>query len=395
MIIVATRSLVVTARCTLATILIVAVSFLAAGTARAQSPVAEPGWQLTRLASDVSTLSGAEALALGAENGDLVVRSLQDPAGTNVELATVSPEGDVRVLASFPALRNSNASGIAIDGTMGSVIVADEAGGSRGRIALIEPDGLTDATLFDVPWVMNPKGNGTGQQQFALDPADPGLLYFWDSTVSKLFLLDRGTADLQELLALDAAGPEGEHISTFTNDVAFDTGTGTLLLTDSASGSMLEVDPDAFPATVSTLFEGLSAPRAVAVDSENGDVYVTAGNSIYAGHRGDTEMARIANGFQQLSDIALGTSSKTSATTLYIADKTEDAVYELTREPAPGTASTSPRDNEETAGATVDPATTDDGSGFPWWIVVIIVAAVAVLVLLLLWARRRRASDRS
>ena len=135
--------------------------------AQPATPSAAPGWTLREHATDVSTVSGGEALASDLVTGDIFVRSLQDPGGLDVQLSQLAPTGMVTILETFSSVRNSNRSGIAIDPlTDGGIIVADEVGGSAGgRIALIDlsSSSLTVSTLFDLARVMNPNGNGTGQ----------------------------------------------------------------------------------------------------------------------------------------------------------------------------------------------------------------------------------------
>src|SRR5712664_2498869 len=103
--------------------LAVAVSLLTLGSLHAQT--AAPGWKLRVHATNVSTVSGGEALAADLQTGNLFVRSLLDPVGGNVQLARVTPRCVVTLLATFPFLRNSDASGIALDPLTGEMIVAD------------------------------------------------------------------------------------------------------------------------------------------------------------------------------------------------------------------------------------------------------------------------------
>lgn len=289
--------------------------------------VAAPGWTVNVHATNVSTVSGGEALAADLGTGNLVVKSLQDPAGSPVQLAEVTPGGTVTILATYPALRNADISGIAIDPLTGGVIVADEAG---GRIALVNRSTLGVSTLFDIPWVMNPASNGTGQQQYAPDPGNPDVLYFWDSSVSKVFRLDRTTNMLLEILALDQGTADGLHVATFTNDLVLDSATGTLLVTDGASNSVLEVDPGVSPPTVTTLFSGfISRPTAIALNPSTDEVFVTDFTSIFVGPRAGGPLSLVASGFSFLTDIVVGTAATGSGLSLFAVDKALDTVYEI------------------------------------------------------------------
>jgi DNA-binding beta-propeller fold protein YncE len=322
--------------------LAVVVSLLPSGILEAQ--VAAPGWTVTVHATDVSTVSGGEALAADLATASLLVKSLQDPAGSPVQLAEVGPTGTVTILATYPSLRNSDFSGIALDPLTDGIIVADEAG---GRIALVNRSTLAVSTLFDVPWVMNPGSNGTGQEQYAPDPGNPDVLYFWDSSVSKLFRLDRSASTLQEVLALDGGTPDGQHIATFTNDLVADASTGTLLVTDGASMTVLEVDPGVSPPTVTTLFSGfISRPTAIALNPDTNEVFVVDGfNSIFVGPRAGGSLSLVASGFSFLTDISVGTATTGTGTglSLFAVDKTLDTVYEI----GPGVPQVGPPANKE------------------------------------------------
>jgi DNA-binding beta-propeller fold protein YncE len=298
---------------------------LAPGNVEAQ--IAAPGWMIDVHATNVSTLSGGEALAADPVTGNLVVKSLQDPAGSPVQLAEVTPSGAVTILATY-GLRNADISGIAIDPLTGGVIVADEASG--GRIALVDRSTLAVSTLFDIPWMMNPFSNGTGQQQYAVDPANPNVLYFWDSTVSKLFRLDRTTGSLLEILALDQGTPAGQHIATYTNDVVLDPETGTLLVTDGSSNSVLEVDPSTSPPTVTTLFSGfISRPISIALNPSTDEVFVSDTTSIFVGSRTGGSLSLVATGFTFLADIVVGPATSGTGLALFAMDKALDTVYEI------------------------------------------------------------------
>jgi hypothetical protein len=293
---------------------------------------AAPGWALNVHATNVSTVSGGEALAADLVTGNLLVKSLQDPSGLNIQLARVTPSGTVTILATFPSLKHSDISGISIDPLSGGIIVADGAGGAGGRIVIVDLSTFTVSTLFDVSWVMNPgPAFGTGQQQYASDPGNPNILYFWDSTLSKLFRLDRSTNILVEILALDQGTSVGGHFSTFTNDIVFDVATGTLLVTDNLSSSILEVDPSTSPPTVTTLFSGITGPVSIALNLLTSQVFVVLGfNSISVGPRTGGSLSPVASGFSFLTDIAVGNATAGTGLSLFAVDKTLDTVYEIT-----------------------------------------------------------------
>jgi hypothetical protein len=305
-----------------------AVSLLTLGSLQAQT--AAPGWKLRVHATNVSTVSGGEALAADLQTGNLFVKSLLDPVGNNVQLARVTPSGAVTILATFGALRNSDGSGIALDPLTGGVIVADEA--IPSRIALINLSTLSVSTLFAVPWVMNPLSNGTGQQQFAPDPLHPNILYFWDSTKSTLFQLDRNTNTLRQVLAIDQTTGDGLHLSTFVNDIVFDEATGTLLLSDGLSHSVLEVDPSTSPAGVKTLFP---SSGAIALDGSTNTVFIATGFSIFAGPRAGGSLSLVASGFPFLTDIVVGNATAGRGHSLFAVDKRLNTVYEISRAAVP------------------------------------------------------------
>lgn len=297
----------------------------------AQAQTAGVGWAFSVHATGVSTVSGGEALAADLVTGDLFVKSLLDPSGLSVQLARVRLDGSVTILATFPSLDNSDISGIALDPLTGGIIVEDAPGVPGGRIALIDLSSLTVSTLFNVPWVMNPNSNGTGQQQYAPDPTNPNLLYFWDSTLSKLFRLDRSTGNLQELLALDQGAPAGQHLKTFTNHVVFDAATATLLLTDGSSNSILEVNPATAPASVTTLFSGLPiTPVGIALNPLTDQVFVLTGfSSIYVGPRSGGSLSLVASGFTFVTDIVAGSATARSGLSLFAVSKALNIVYEI------------------------------------------------------------------
>jgi hypothetical protein len=275
----------------------------------------------------VSTLSGGEALAANLSTGDLYVKSLQDPAGSNVQLVRVQPNGAVSIVGSFASLSNSDGSGIALDPQTGGIIVADEA---SQRIALVSISSEPLAnTLFLVPWKMNPQGNGTGQQRYGTDPQNPLLLYFWDSTTAKLYRLDRSTGSLTTLLALDKNTADGLHVTTASNHVVFDPAAGTVLVTDAASNSILELNPTT--ATSTTLAANLPiTPLGIALSPASNQIFVETSTAIYALPRaGGTSLSTLAAGFTSLTDMVVGKASSGNGFSLFAVDRRRNTVYEI------------------------------------------------------------------
>lgn len=272
----------------------------------------------TVLVSDVSTLSGAEALATDVSCG-LFVKSLQDPAGAPVQLAHVH-DGVTTVLGTHSSIRNSDVSGIAMDPMTGRLLIADEAG---GRIALVDPATQSLSTAFDLPWALNPGSNGTGQLQFAPN-VDGTILYFWDSTRSAVFRLDRLSGALTTVLAVDQETPAGQHQTTYINDIVFDAQTGTILLSDNLSDSVLEIDPSTSPPTVMTLFAGISGPTAIALSPTGTEIYVaSAFHSILVGPRSGGSLSTLAEGFPFVTDlVACGDS-------VFAVDKSLDTIFRI------------------------------------------------------------------
>lgn len=281
------------------------------------TPTATPSGEVTIFVEDVSTLSGAEALAADSSCG-LLAKSLQDPAGSPVQLARVV-SGTTTVLT-HASLRSSDISGIALDPMTGQLLIADEVG---GRIALVNLATQSVNTVFDLPWVLNPGSNGTGQQQFAPVPGGT-ILYFWDSTRSAVFRLDRSSGALTTVYAVDQTTPAGQHLATYVNDVVFDPNTGTILLADNSSGSVLEIDPSTSPAVVTTLFSGVSMPHALALSPAGTEVYVGSSfHSVLVGQRSGGSLSLLAGGFPFVTDfVACGES-------VYAVDKSLDTIFRI------------------------------------------------------------------
>jgi hypothetical protein len=179
---------------------------------------------------------------------------------------------------------------------------------------------------------MNPLSNGTGQQQYAPDPLRPNILYFWDSTKSTLFQLDRSTNTLRVVLAIDQTTPDGAHVFTAGNDIVFDAATGKILLADGFSHSVLEVDPSTSPTGIRALFP-LSG--AIAFDSLTNTVFVGSGNSIVAGPRAGGSLSPVASGFTFLADVVVGNATTGRGHSLFAVDKRRNTVYEISRTAVP------------------------------------------------------------
>lgn len=307
--------------------------------APAAAQAASPGWNLGLHANDVSTLgnTGAESLAHDPVSGDLFAKSIQYGAGEPLQLARITQSGAVSIIGTF-SMRNSGESGIARDPLTGGIIVSDESPSGNDRIALIDPVSASVTTLFTLPWALNPNANGLGQQQYAPDTNHPSRLYFWDTTNSKLYLLNRSTSTLTELLALDQTNATGQHVATALNDIVFDAGTGTILMTEGASRSILEIDPSTLPPTVTTLYAGLSGlPKAIALDAGAGMLYVNMDDAIVAGPRAGGSLSLVADSFQASADLHVAPASDGTGVALYAAYRTFDAVHDTVFEITPTT----------------------------------------------------------
>jgi hypothetical protein len=301
-----------------------------------------PSPSIIAAATGVSTLSGGEALAADLTTSNLFVKSLQDPVGTNLQFAQVAHDRTVTILGAFPAMANSDNSAIAVH-PFGGLIVADEAGAAGvNRIAGIglptATSGLTNGTLFSIPWKMNPFGNGTGRQQYApiLTSATPTsvlhlLLYFWDSTQSGLFAVEAtAPTTFVNLLSLDTNTPAGQHLKTAGNHIVYDFNTATLLLTEGLTNTVIEVNPANLPVTTSTLFSNLpGTPTSIALKADTNQVFVQIGNSIYVGPRSGGLLSLFATGFTLLTNIVVGNATLASGMSLFAVDKTLNIVYEM------------------------------------------------------------------
>ncbi len=301
------------------------------GTTDGPAPTAS---SMSVLATGVSTppRSGGEALAANLATSNLFVKSLQDPAGSDLQLAQIAHDRTVTILGDFPSMVNSDASGIAVH-PAGGIIVADEAGQRIALIGLSSP--LTSSTLFNVPWKMNPSGNGTGQQRYApiLTQFGTGqthlLLYFWDSTTSTLYSVDAlASTTFTPLLALDQTTAAGMHFTTAGNHIVYDFNTAALLLTDGSTNTILEVNPSSGART--TLFSGLpGTPSAIALNAITNKVFVQIGNSIYVGPRSGGSLSLVQSGFTSLTDIVVGKATSGTGLSLFAVDKALNVVYEI------------------------------------------------------------------
>jgi hypothetical protein len=302
--------------------------------------VSVPSPSISVGATGVSTTprSGGEALAADPTTSNLFVKSLQDPTGFDLQFAQVAQNRTVTILGDFPAMANSDGSGIAVNPLFGGLIVADEAGAAGvNRIASIDLSSLTSNTLFSIPWKMNPASNGTGQQQYAPISATFGsgpthlLLYFWDSTQSTLYSVDAtAPATFVTLLSLDQNTTVGQHVNTAGNHIVYDFNTATLLLTDGSTNTVLEVNPANSPVSVTTLFSGLpGTPTSIALNPSANNVFVQIGNSIYVGPRSGGSLSLFATGFTLLTNIVIGNATSGSGLSLFAADKKLNTVYEI------------------------------------------------------------------
>jgi uncharacterized repeat protein (TIGR01451 family) len=291
-------------------------------------PNVAAGYTLRTHARDVSTLGGGEALAANLATGNLYVRSRAVPNGAPAQFAEVPPNGSRTILATLPQMQNSPGTGIALDPLVpGGIVAANENFRISPRISRVDIASGAETTILASPWVLNPLGNGRGAQQYATDPANPQLLYVWDATTSKLFRLNRTTAALDELLALDQDAPEGDH-ATSGNDVAFDPMTGTILLSDGPSRSILEIDPRSSPVTVRAIYSDLpAAPTAIALDVPTRRLFVYLG-AVYAGPRAGGALSLVASGIG-LFDMTIGRASSGTGRSLYAMDFFRDRIYEI------------------------------------------------------------------
>lgn len=278
----------------------------------------DEGGAVTTFAVDVSSLSGAEALAIDG-SCKLVAKSLQDPAGAPLELVAIAADGTVGTPRTV-SLRNSDLSGVAFDPLSGKLLATDEGG---RRIVSLDPATGAIQGIATLPWTMNPASNGTGQHQFAADP-DAALLYFWDSTRARLMRLDRLSGGLATVAALEPAIADGQHLQSFVNDVVFDPRSRTVLLSDSAGGRILEIDPRVVPATVATLVEGLVGPHALTLDPLSGELYVLVSfHTVLRISRDGAETSVLADGFTFLTDVVV------CGGNVFVTDKSRDEIYRI------------------------------------------------------------------
>lgn len=313
-------------------------------------PQSLPSWTITANASGpaISTLSGAEGVAANLQTGDVFLDSHSDPGGNNVQLGVVHPNRMAGIVGNSTALSNCDGTGIAIDPLNGQIIVADQnISATFSRIELISTPSSTVSTLINLPWTMSQ--NNTCQQQYAVAQTASGVvLYFWDNTNAGLYklapLTSTGTLS-GPIVSLDTSHTAGQHSSTTGNHIAFDAGTGTLLLSDGSSGSVFEVNP--VTSSMTTLFSGVSTgvDLSIALKSDTSQVFVQQGNSIYVGPRSGGTLTLVANGFTQLTNIFLapahnvwftefsgnriGKMNLGLPTALYAVDKSTNTVYEI------------------------------------------------------------------
>ncbi len=198
---------------------------------------------------------------------------------------------------------------------------------------MVNPTTLVVSTFFGDLWVMNPWSNGTGQEQYAFDSVNPNILYFWDSTLSILFRLNRNTSQLRQLLALDQSTPVGQHFSTSTNRIVFDPRTGTVLLADGPSKSVLEVDPRTSPPTVTAVLSGLPfRPSRIALNPDTNEIFIADPNLIFFAPRSGGSISLVASDFTSLSDIVVGNATGGVGFSVFAVDRALNTVYEITRD---------------------------------------------------------------
>ena len=289
------------------------------------------GYNVVLHATNVSTRPSGlvEAIVADPGTGGLVYRSQRLPSGLDIEVGMISPTGAASVLTWDPDQRSSHRSGAIMDPAGGGLIYAEE--DLFNDIVLLDliPNGFPN-TLFPLPWILNSEANGTGQHHYAVDPAAPDLLFFWDNQVAKLFKLTRSSQTLEELFAADQGTTDGFHFTTRYNDLVFDPATPSLILSDGCSNSLIELDHATVPATVlDTLFQGLGPyPGPIDFLPSEAALFIAVGdNDIYKGPRGGGNLVRIATGFNTVRDIALQQGNQGGGTSLYVAD--DNSVYEV------------------------------------------------------------------
>jgi len=333
---------------------------------------------LTLFAKNVSTLSGGEALAFGPSGFPLYVKSLFDPSGLDVQFVKVMADGSVAPLVTLPQpIANADTSGTIYDPQSGGLLVADVLG---DRILSVDPTTGATTSIFNVPWTMDPTFNGTEQQQYALDPARPQLIYFWDSTQAAVYRLDRGTSALTQLLAVDTATAVGLHLTTAANDLVFDAGTGLLLLSDASTHSILQIDPTS--GATSALYSGLpDIPAALALDASTGVLFVKIGiatNGIYEGSRTGAPLIAIATNVftktRRVTDglsigptgaLVIGPDPTGVSLALYAVDKACNQIYKFMLTPTGTTTPTPTSTSTSTATRTPSATPTPTPTGTP------------------------------
>jgi len=299
--------------------------------------LASTSWSVKTVATPDSKApqSGGDALIVDPATGDIYVKSVQDPSGSPVQLARVTPQGTVKILHTFNGLKNSDGSGIALDPlNKDEIIVADEEPGAlTSRIALINIKTNAVSTLLQLPWKMNPGSEGTGQEQFATDPSNPDILYFWDTTEHSLYQYNQKTKQLTPPLVT----LPGSTILEDGNCVVFDPASGNLLLTDGVGEDVLEVNPRTTPATVTTLFSTQQLqgrPGAIALNPQTGEVFIdvvnNGGDSILVGSRLGGPLSLVVAGLGA-TGLAVGNATNGMGLSLFVVSRSSKTLHEISQ----------------------------------------------------------------
>ena len=295
------------------------------GSTAAQVPTS--GFELN-LVSSFGSPGGVRLQALAAGGGRVYVRAHNLPGGNNVLTYNCLPGLSCGINTPFQSpgcfcnpVKNSDLSGLVVDPLLlplgfPALIVADE---SANRIVSYATKFGAITTLYYLPWVLNPAGNGNGQIQFATDSANASSLYFYDNSTAKVYLLDRAAGSLTELYDIGDGQPDGFHsFGTFYNDIRYDTATGTLLLGDNFTGQILELDVSFVPAVVTNLlfavgpFGGGRPANFGNLEHDPGNdrIYVVHGTDILYGPRSGGVLTELVTGFPFAPrDIVLGPAS--------------------------------------------------------------------------------------
>ena len=287
----------------------------------------EPAWRAVRFATDLSSLSPAEALVADPTTGVLYARSQQNPSGVNIQLIRITLDGQVTRLVTLANLRSSNLSGVGVD-TTGDLLFADETWANRGRIAGYGLGNGAVRTVFATPWILNPVSTGAGQMRFAPDLDTPTRLFYFDGTTAKIFGLDRSVQPAVNRLVLSVADnqADGRH-PNLGSDLRYDARRHVLMFLDTTLGMLSELDPSTGDVTPwGALGVGYSRiiPHA-ALQS----LFASNGNEVVE-IRGPGPVLRPVLSVPGVRDLAVGPNpARAGGLSLYALVPVEDAVYEL------------------------------------------------------------------